>query len=346
MRFVDWLAAAGQSWWQVLPLGPPDRHGSPYKASSAFAAWRGLLADPDAPVVDGRARRRSASATRYWIDDWAAFAGGTRAVNDQVRFDREWAALRAYAAERGVRLIGDVPIYVAPGSADHVAPPRALPRRRRGRRRRPTPSPTRASCGATRSTTGRRCAAGATAGGSSACAAPSSSSTSRASTTSAASCAYWAVPARGARRLGRAAGCAGPGRAVFDAAQRRARRACRSSPRTSASSRRRSRACASRSACPAWSCCSSASTPTSPTASHGPSRHRAGPGPLHGHPRQRHAARLVRVAAAGVGRAACARRACAGASRGGGSWSSPSPRSRGCACSRPRTCSGSARRRG
>ena len=23
-RFVDWLAAAGQSWWQVLPLGPPD----------------------------------------------------------------------------------------------------------------------------------------------------------------------------------------------------------------------------------------------------------------------------------------------------------------------------------
>src|SRR3954452_7465988 len=41
--FVDWLAAAGQSWWQMLPLGPPDRHGSPYKARSAFAAWPGLL---------------------------------------------------------------------------------------------------------------------------------------------------------------------------------------------------------------------------------------------------------------------------------------------------------------
>src|SRR5580698_8058925 len=37
--FVDWLAAAGQTWWQVLPLGPPDRYGSPYKSSSAFAAW-------------------------------------------------------------------------------------------------------------------------------------------------------------------------------------------------------------------------------------------------------------------------------------------------------------------
>ena len=37
-KFVDWLAAAGQSWWQVLPLGPPDRYRSPYKSSSAFAA--------------------------------------------------------------------------------------------------------------------------------------------------------------------------------------------------------------------------------------------------------------------------------------------------------------------
>src|SRR5947209_13405203 len=49
-RFVDWLAAAGQSWWQVLPLGPPDEHGSPYRAASAFAGWSGLLADPEAPV--------------------------------------------------------------------------------------------------------------------------------------------------------------------------------------------------------------------------------------------------------------------------------------------------------
>ena len=31
-QFVDWLHEAGQSWWQVLPLGPPDRYRSPYKA--------------------------------------------------------------------------------------------------------------------------------------------------------------------------------------------------------------------------------------------------------------------------------------------------------------------------
>jgi 4-alpha-glucanotransferase len=120
-RFVDWLADAGQSWWQMLPLGPPDEHRSPYKSASAFAAWRGLLADPDAQVTareEGAFREREA----FWIDDWAAFAG-EGAISDQVRFTREWGALRAYAASRGVRLIGDIPIYVAPGSADHVTHP-------------------------------------------------------------------------------------------------------------------------------------------------------------------------------------------------------------------------------
>jgi 4-alpha-glucanotransferase len=121
-HFVDWLAAAGQSWWQVLPLGPPDRHRSPYKAASAFAAWRGLLAEPDAPVSPSE-REAFRERHAFWADDWAAFAGGTRAINDQVRFEREWSALRAYARERGVRLIGDVPIYVAPGGADEAAHP-------------------------------------------------------------------------------------------------------------------------------------------------------------------------------------------------------------------------------
>ena len=117
--FVDWLAAAGQSWWQVLPLGPPDHVGSPYAAASAFAAWSGFLERPEAPV----SRREVAAyrhANAFWIEDWEA-AGG--AVADQVRFDREWAALRAYAAGQGIRMIGDVPIYVAQGSVDHRARP-------------------------------------------------------------------------------------------------------------------------------------------------------------------------------------------------------------------------------
>ena len=115
--FVDWLAAAGQSWWQILPLGPPDSSGSPYASPSAFAAWSGLLAEPDAAV--GPAEVTSFAARHpFWSADWKRFAGGD-ALEDQVRFEREWTALRAHAASKGVRLIGDLPIYVSPVGADH-----------------------------------------------------------------------------------------------------------------------------------------------------------------------------------------------------------------------------------
>jgi 4-alpha-glucanotransferase len=120
-RFVDWLAAAGQSWWQVLPLGPPDSFGSPYNAVSAFASSHDLAAAPRARVAAAEIdvfRERHA----YWIDDYARFAGRD-ALADQVRFDREWRALREYAAARGVRLIGDVPIFVSHQSVDVHAKP-------------------------------------------------------------------------------------------------------------------------------------------------------------------------------------------------------------------------------
>ncbi len=121
-RFVDWLVQAEQSFWQILPLGPPDSFGSPYAGASAFAGSSGLLADPDARV-GARAlstfRRRHA----YWIDDWLEFTGDARELAAQVRFDREWRALRAYANARGVRIIGDIPLYVARDSADVNAHP-------------------------------------------------------------------------------------------------------------------------------------------------------------------------------------------------------------------------------
>src|SRR3954469_21513854 len=105
-RFVDWLLAAGQSWWQMLPLGPPDENGSPYRSSSAFACSEALLADPDAPVSPAEIDRFSKEHA-YWARDWNALEG-------KVRFQREWDALRTYARERGVRLMGDLPVYVAP----------------------------------------------------------------------------------------------------------------------------------------------------------------------------------------------------------------------------------------
>ena len=115
-RFVDWLVAAGQSWWQVLPLGPPDEFGSPYRSPSAFAASPRLLARPDARVTAGEVEDFVARHP-FWTGGWARF-GGESALADQVRFEREWNALRNYAAERGVRLIGDLPIYVADVGAD------------------------------------------------------------------------------------------------------------------------------------------------------------------------------------------------------------------------------------
>ena len=120
-RFVDWLAAAGQSWWQILPLAPPGPGDSPYVGESAFAAWPDLVAKRRA-AVSTRELERFVAGHPFWIGDWAAYAGAD-AIADQVRFDREWSRLREYAAERGVRIIGDVPIYVAPDSADHELHP-------------------------------------------------------------------------------------------------------------------------------------------------------------------------------------------------------------------------------
>ncbi|HEU5476903.1 MAG TPA: 4-alpha-glucanotransferase [Gaiellaceae bacterium] len=114
--FVDWLAAAGQSWWQVLPLGPPDEFRSPYRSPSAFAASPQLLARPDARVTNDEVEDFVARHP-YWTGSWASFADG-QAIADQVRFEREWGALRDYAAARGIRVIGDLPIYVSDAGAD------------------------------------------------------------------------------------------------------------------------------------------------------------------------------------------------------------------------------------
>src|SRR6266566_6444273 len=50
--FVDFLAASGQSLWQVLPLGPTGFGNSPYQSLSAFAG-NTLLIDPRRFVGDG-----------------------------------------------------------------------------------------------------------------------------------------------------------------------------------------------------------------------------------------------------------------------------------------------------
>jgi 4-alpha-glucanotransferase len=121
-RFVDWLVAGGQSVWQVLPLAPPDAFGSPYAGLSAFAGSPALLADPEArvsPRAEAEFRRRHA----YWIEDWLQHSGSPGGLATQVRFEREWLAVRRYANARGVSIVGDLPLYVGRASADVAAHP-------------------------------------------------------------------------------------------------------------------------------------------------------------------------------------------------------------------------------
>jgi 4-alpha-glucanotransferase len=59
-RFAERLSAAGQRWWQMLPVGPPGAGNSPYSARSAFAGSP-LLIDLEALAEDGLLTRRPAA---------------------------------------------------------------------------------------------------------------------------------------------------------------------------------------------------------------------------------------------------------------------------------------------
>jgi 4-alpha-glucanotransferase len=55
LAMVDRLKAAGQSWWQALPLGPTGYGNSPYQSLSSFAG-NGLLISPDGLIEEGLVR--------------------------------------------------------------------------------------------------------------------------------------------------------------------------------------------------------------------------------------------------------------------------------------------------
>jgi len=157
-KFVDFLQAAGQKYWQILPLNPTDPYGSPYAGISAFAGNTALL------DTEGKALRQLFEShtqkeeflnfchkNQKWLDKYAVFMAlqnrfcglkwqkwpkEYRRYNPELKeeptlreevlyhkygqfeFFRQWQKLRRYAREKGIRIIGDLPIYVSEDSAD------------------------------------------------------------------------------------------------------------------------------------------------------------------------------------------------------------------------------------
>lgn len=199
--FVDFLHAAKQSWWQMLPINPIDSHFSPYASVSAFAGEPLYLdlhslvhdrlldpedidwepAGPEGQVAFQAARdyrkarwrkaferfrennggntyraesERFMDENRPWLMQYALFCtlaehfetshwslwpeeslrrADPKALEAvykekeerisyhvflQLIFDVQWRAFRAYCREKGIGLIGDVPIYVGISSVD------------------------------------------------------------------------------------------------------------------------------------------------------------------------------------------------------------------------------------
>ncbi len=203
-HFVDFLVDAGQSIWQVLPLGPTGYGDSPYQCFSAFAG-NPLLISPDllieeghlspgdveqaptfpevvvdyGPVIEYKTRLLHTAFDRFretrsllersefaafcegkrdWLDDYALFMAlkdkhrgevwttwpqdiarrdgdamlrWSEALREDIDrhkylqyiFFKQWSALRRYATSSDVRIIGDIPIFVAHDSSDVWASP-------------------------------------------------------------------------------------------------------------------------------------------------------------------------------------------------------------------------------
>lgn len=199
--FIDFLADAGQTYWQILPLGPTSYGDSPYQSFSTFAG-NPYFIDLEALVKEGvltKKECREADCTHHpnyveygelyekrfallkkayersrisedkdflkfvednqsWLKDYALFMAVKKCFDGaswlewaedirmrwgnameyyyrecaeeiefyeylQYKFMQHWTKLKKYANEKDIRIIGDIPIYVALDSADVWAHP-------------------------------------------------------------------------------------------------------------------------------------------------------------------------------------------------------------------------------
>jgi len=151
--FIDWLADAGFSVWQILPLGPTGADGSPYWVRSDFAGNPDFLDRTELPQFKPAEYAAFIADAERWLDDYALFevlssvhSGAPwwtwpvderdrvdsalarvaydlapqleRTKREQFDFCVQWRRLREHARRRGVRILGDLPFYVAPHSAE------------------------------------------------------------------------------------------------------------------------------------------------------------------------------------------------------------------------------------
>jgi hypothetical protein len=71
--FIDWLATAGFSVWQILPLGPTGATHSPYWVRSDFAGNTAFIDSGERPSAEGDDYRAFLDASRSWLEDYADF---------------------------------------------------------------------------------------------------------------------------------------------------------------------------------------------------------------------------------------------------------------------------------
>ena len=71
---IDRLHAAGQSWWQALPLGPTGYGNSPYQCLSSFAG-NGLMISPDFLIDEGLLRASDCEDGRSFPKDAVDYDG-------------------------------------------------------------------------------------------------------------------------------------------------------------------------------------------------------------------------------------------------------------------------------
>ena len=106
--FIDFLAAAGQRYWQILPLNPPDGAHSPYLSASTFAGSTDLLSPEPflarGALTAGEVRAIDWGADPMRVDYDRVHAGRTALWDAAFARERDTAApaLRAALAQFGV----------------------------------------------------------------------------------------------------------------------------------------------------------------------------------------------------------------------------------------------------